>query len=205
MVSTKISRVIGLLRKPKYIFPSHILHSTYNSFILPHINYPLLAGGTKCQKIELLQKKSVRVVHSKSPIAHTNPLFKKMNNLRVSDLYTCNLLKMYYKLYRNRLPLYFESFIPEYGDYRHNLRNDQIRLPLIRCEYGEMNVKYQMHLRLRELSTLSNPPKYPSITINDDKHIKSLSSFSRYIKDEFLSSYTIVCTTPGVIHVKADC
>ena len=51
------------------------------------------------------------------------------------------------------LPVYFESFIPEYGDYRHNLRNDQIHLPLIRCEYGEMNVKYEMHLRLRELST----------------------------------------------------
>ena len=62
------------------------------------------------------------------------------------------------------LPVYFESFIPEYGDYRHNLRNDQIRLPLIRCEYGDMNVKYQMHLRLRELPTPSNPPKYPSIT-----------------------------------------
>ena len=35
------------------------------------------------------------------------------------------------------LPVYCESFIPEYGDYRHSLRNDQIRLPLIRCEYGE--------------------------------------------------------------------
>ena len=76
-----------------------------------------------------------------------NALFKKMNNLRVSDLYTCNLLKMYYKLYRKMLPVYFESFIPEYGDCRHNLRNDQIRLPLIRCEYGKLNVKYQMHLR----------------------------------------------------------
>ena len=133
----------------------------YNSLILPHINYSLLAWGTKCQKIELLQKKAVRVVHSKSPIAHTNPLFKKMNNLRVSDLYTCNLLKMYYKLYRNMLPVYFESFIPEYGDYRHNLRNDQIGLPLIRCEYGEMNVKYQMHLRLRELYQLH--PTRPNI------------------------------------------
>ena len=26
------------------------------------------------------------------------------------------------------LPVYFESFIPEYGDYRHNLRNYQICL-----------------------------------------------------------------------------
>ena len=54
-----------------------------------------------------------------------------------------------------------------------------------------------MPLRLRELSTPSNPPKYPSITINDDTLSKSLSSFSRYIKDEFLSLYTTVCTTPG--------
>ena len=111
---------------------------------MPHINYSLLAWGTKCQKIELLQMKAVRAVHSKSPIAHTNPLFRKMNNLMVSDLYTCNLVKMYYKLYQNMLPIYFKSFIPEYGDYRHNLRNDQIRLPLIRCEYGEMNLKYHM-------------------------------------------------------------
>ena len=107
---------------------------------MPYINYSLLAWGTKCQKIELLQKKAVRDVHSKSPIAHTTPIFKKMNHLRVSDLYTCNLLKMYYKLYRNMFLVYFESFIPENGDYRHHLRNDQIRLPLIRCEYGEMNV-----------------------------------------------------------------
>ena len=77
-----------------------------------------------------------------------------MNNLRVSVLYTSNLLKMYYKLYSNMLPVYFESFIPEYGDYRHNLRNDQICLPLIRCEYAEMNVKYQMHFRSRELNSI---------------------------------------------------
>ena len=72
MVSTKISRVIGLLMKLRYIFPSNILHTIYNSLILPHINYSLLAWGTNCQKIELLQKKAV--LHSKSPIAHTNPL-----------------------------------------------------------------------------------------------------------------------------------
>ena len=43
MVTTKISRVNGFLRKLKYIFPSYILHTIYNSLILPHINYSLLA------------------------------------------------------------------------------------------------------------------------------------------------------------------
>ena len=77
---------------------------------MPHLNYMLLAWGTKCHKIELLQKRAVRLLYFnlfiifKSPIAHTKPLFKRMKQPILSDLYTCQLLKLYYKLYRNRLP-----------------------------------------------------------------------------------------------------
>ena len=76
-VSTKVSRVIGLLHKLKYMFPSYILRMIYNSLILPHFNYSLLAWGCKCQNIETLQKKAIRIVHSKSPIAHTEPILKQ--------------------------------------------------------------------------------------------------------------------------------
>ena len=43
-IGTKISRVIGLLHKLKNIFPKQVLHSIYNSLIMPHLNYSLLAG-----------------------------------------------------------------------------------------------------------------------------------------------------------------
>ena len=38
------------------------------------------------------------------------------------------------------------------------LKNDLIRLdlPVVRCEFGEMNFKYQMHLRLRNLANPGN-------------------------------------------------
>ena len=55
-IGAEIARITGLLRKLKYIFPKHILHSIYNSLIMPHLNYMLLSWGTKCHKIELLQK-----------------------------------------------------------------------------------------------------------------------------------------------------
>ena len=55
-IGSKIARVIGLLRTLKYMFPKHILCSIYNSVILPHMNYSLLAWGNKCNKIELSQK-----------------------------------------------------------------------------------------------------------------------------------------------------
>ena len=90
------------------------------------MHYALLAWETQCHKIELLQKKALRVIFSKSPIAHTEPLLKIMSQPKLSDLYIINLLKLYYKLYRNRLPKYFECFLTEYGGHRHNLRNDLI-------------------------------------------------------------------------------
>ena len=40
-ISIKISRVIGVLRKLKRIFPQHILRLIYNSLIHPHLIYGL--------------------------------------------------------------------------------------------------------------------------------------------------------------------
>ena len=62
-------------------------------------------------------------------------------------------MKLDHKLYRNRLPPYFNNFLPEFGEHNHMLRNNLIRLPVVRCQFGEMNAKYQMHLRLRNLAT----------------------------------------------------
>ena len=50
------------------------------------------------------------LVNFKTPIAYTEPLFKQMNHVKLSDLYTCHLLKLYYTLYRNKLPSYFDNF-----------------------------------------------------------------------------------------------
>ena len=56
VIGAKIARITELLRKLKYIFLKHILHSIiYNSLIMSHLNYMLLAWDTKCNKNILLQ------------------------------------------------------------------------------------------------------------------------------------------------------
>ena len=181
IIAAKISRVLGVLHKLKYIFPAYLLRMIYNSLILPHLNYSLLAWGTQCPNIELLQKKALRVVNFKSPVAHTEPILKGLNQLKLPDMNmcTCQLLKLYYKLYRNKLPAYFVS--------QHNLRNNCIRLPAIRCEFGKLNTKYQMHFRLRELANPSNPPLYPNMMYPNDVTTRSLTGFSKHIKSKFIS------------------
>ena len=157
-----------------------------------NLNYSFLAWGIKSNKIELLQKKAIRVLYSKSPIAHTAHLYIKMKQPKLSDLDTCNLLKLYHKLYRNRLPPYFDNFLPEFGEHNHMLRNDQIRLPVVRCEFGEMNAKYQMHLRLRNLANPGNQ-QFPNIEITADTLGTSIQCFFKYLKTQFVRSYSNIC------------
>ena len=54
-IGTKVSRIISLLHQLKHVFPKKVLHSIYNSLIMSHLNYSLLAWGTKSNKIEILQ------------------------------------------------------------------------------------------------------------------------------------------------------
>ena len=114
-----------------------------NSLILPHMNYSLLAWCANCHSIELRHKKAFRVINFKSPLAHTEPILKGMDQLKLSDMYTCHLIKIYYKLCRNKLPTYFESFILEYDESQHDLHHNNNRLPAIRCEYEKINAKYE--------------------------------------------------------------
>ena len=166
------------------------------------MHYALLAWGTRCHKIELLQKKALRIIFSKSPIAHTEPLLKKMNQPKLFDLYIINLLKLYYKLYRNRLPTYFECFWPKYRDHRHNLRNDLIRLPIIRCKFEEINTKYQMHRTLRDLASHGNSVLYPNIQINDDTLGTSYKIFSIYLKSHFVNIIKLRALSLTVLYVR---
>ena len=82
------------------------------------------------------------------------------------------------------MPRYFDNFLPEFSIHNHTLRNDLIRLPAIRCEFGEMNAKYQMHLRLREVASPPYSTAYPPIEIpkaTQSGYINSL--FFKLFKD----------------------
>ena len=77
MIAIKISKVIGILHKLKYIFPKNILLKIYKSLILPHLNYSLLLWGVHLQDISVLQKKAIRVVTNNTYKSHTEPIFKE--------------------------------------------------------------------------------------------------------------------------------
>ena len=60
----------------------------YNALILPRINYGLLVWGYENEKIFKLQKKAIRLISLAKYNAHTEPLFKTLNLLKINDIFT---------------------------------------------------------------------------------------------------------------------
>ena len=91
-VSLKISRVIDVLYRLKHVFPHEVLLTLYNALILPHLSYCILVWGLRIDgnhRLLLLQKKAVRIITNQDYIAHSEPLCKLRNVLKVSDLFVC--------------------------------------------------------------------------------------------------------------------
>ena len=75
-----------------------------------YINSGFHLWGAESYRIELLQKRAIRLITNSSYTAHTTPLFIELGLLKVQDMFKLKLLKFYYKLSSNLLPQYFVSY-----------------------------------------------------------------------------------------------
>ena len=110
MVSNKLSRINGILHRLKYLCPQNILITLYKSLFIPHINYGSLLWGHVGESIDKIQKKAIRTITYSNYIAHSEPLLKSLNLLKVKDLFTLKILKFLFNLYHNKLPPYFNNY-----------------------------------------------------------------------------------------------
>ena len=134
----KLSKYSGILNKLKCYLPSHILKMLYCSLIQSHLNYAILAWGNQCDRLEKNQKWLLRIITNSKYNAHTDPLFKQLELLKLSDLVTLNALKFYYKYSNMQLPEYFYNFnITTQGvHHTHNTRQrEQVRTERTRANY----------------------------------------------------------------------
>ncbi len=59
--------------------------------------------GHDCKRIFKLQKKLFRIISVRKYNAHTEPIFKELNLLKIGEL------KFYHKYINNNLPYYFQT------------------------------------------------------------------------------------------------
>ena len=60
-----------------------------------------MTWGFKCQIINQLQKRAIRIITLSNLNSHTDPLFKKLNLLKMNDMLALQELTFYYKCIHN--------------------------------------------------------------------------------------------------------
>ena len=128
-ISNRISSSLGTLNRLKRILPQDTLLLLYNSLILPHLQYAILCWGKRSSRLFILQKKAMRYIVYSKYNAHTDSVFKKLELLKLDDIYNISLLKFYYKSKQGNLPLYFRNIMTSHTPthtYLTRGRNDPI-------------------------------------------------------------------------------
>ena len=185
VISLKLTKTIGVLNRLRYEHPEEILLTLYNTLILPHLNYCILLWGANTGNIHKLQKKTLRVISNRKFLAHTEPICKSLNLLKVQDIYQLAILKFYFILINNELPQYFDTFTPTFsmGVNHYNIRNPCRQLPKIYHEFPKQSFRYKLSVVLNE--TDSN-------LISKAETI-SLYQFKLLIKSNMINKYKDTC------------
>ena len=116
---------LGTMNKLKRFLPQSILKLVYNSLVLPHLQYAILAWGLTHGRLFKLQKRAVGIISCSKYNVHTDPIFKNLNLLKLADIFKLNVSKFWYKLQHNCLPYYFNSVfeLPDHDVHPYNTRH----------------------------------------------------------------------------------
>ena len=112
------SIIFPLLKKnlPHFLNQPYI-NCYYDSLIKSHLEYCILSWGpsvyNKLEKLSTLQKKALRVLANKSFTTHTDPLFLKLEILKIKDMMKYNSVVFMFKYMNKKLPSSCnEMFLP---------------------------------------------------------------------------------------------
>ena len=135
-----------------------------------------------------IQKKAIRIINGAKYLAHTEPLFRKSNLLKFTDIYSIALIKFYYKFINGTLPHYFTQFefSTQADIHEHNTRfNYKLKLPIAKSSFQRRTLHYRV----------AEAVNYVEINVFDKVNSLRYHGFVQNLKRSFLKSYKeVVCS-----------
>ena len=105
---------IGIIKRISHLLPQHILKNLYSTLIYPYLTYCNLIWTatypSHLVKLQILQKKVVRIITNSAYNTHTKSLFTNLNLLNIEQIKQIQIGELMYRYDKNLLPLAFISF-----------------------------------------------------------------------------------------------
>ena len=184
-VANKTSRAIGIIRRLKNIIPISVLRILYNTLILPHFHYCILSWGFRMGR-QTFAETSCTVMSGSHYNAHTDPLFKKLHLVKLSDLFTLNVYKIHYKLRHVSLPTYVANMFKDFSC-NHERETCQALIldePNVNTSNGENCIRYL-------LPRIINKTNHTIVTMVDTYSYQGLVNF---VKNDIIGHYIENCS-----------
>jgi hypothetical protein len=149
MIRGKVGRGIGIICRARKALEKETLLTLYYSMIYPYLTYCVEVWGNSAQiyisTLQKLQKKVIRIITSSKPRTESDPLFKKLNILKVTQVYYYSIALFMFKFMKDMLPEVFKIlFKRNYEISTRATRNSfKLNLPLCRTEAYKSSMKYQ--------------------------------------------------------------
>ena len=133
-LANKISKIIGVINKLKPVLAAPHLRLLYQSLIEPYISYCCIVWASPEKHCSLetlfkLQNRAVRTILSVHYLAHSAPLFQKLNILNIYLLCLNQILIFVYKSTNFLLPSHYANYFTRTKDiHSHATRGHQYDL-----------------------------------------------------------------------------
>ena len=119
----KLNRTIGIFYKTRCFVPYEILQLLYYSFFYSFISYGIAVWGftykSYVQNLFLIQKKIVRVMTFNKVTKHSNPIFARLEFLKIEDIWQLQLLSFVYDCLNLTSPVYFHDYFVSCSQLHH--------------------------------------------------------------------------------------
>ena len=97
-----------------------MLLQLYNTLVLPYLNYCNMiwtaASETLLNKLQVLQKKAVRIINKSARLAHADPVFNKFQLLKLEQFRHFQILGFMCKVTHGLLPTGFKDYFCTQSD-----------------------------------------------------------------------------------------
>ena len=141
------------------------------ALIAPHLNYGVIVWGHMIKDIFKIQKKAVRTITNSKYNAHTDPLFRNMNILKLTDIHKWQLCKLYFKHVNKKLSDYFYSInMAQINStiHQHRTRNmNKLNVLKVYHDFAKKNARYAI------VNTINSLPN----EVQDKVYTHSLTGF----------------------------
>ena len=135
-ISSEVAKSIGIIIKVRKVLDNKSLLSLYNAFIYPYLMYCNHVWGNACSvylnKLNVLQKKVVRIIAGVKPKTSTADLFHKLHIMKVKDLNIFWIAQVMYHVYTSEVITVFQRlFSTNRNIHTHETRqSDHFNTPL---------------------------------------------------------------------------